>query len=186
MKPPEINQTTFQGRPANLARLFSLDERSDALWTPEEIGAIWQHQLSACIQSELSPETPASPLASHPKDQHAGKDAVAPRSAPLSHSPQPKTFGELFAEPNPSLELLKQTKNLAKRMVKDATDKQFKDVAAALYYASYAAGLVRDQKRLGGLGDEDLKRGFKWLLAQTWLDESTHNLIAQAKELLKS
>ncbi len=186
MKPPDVNQTTFQGRPAILARLFSLDEGSDALWTPEEIRAIWQHQLSASLQSELSPGALASPPASHPKNQHAGKDAAAPTSAPSSHSSQPKTFGELFADPNPPLDLLKQTKNLAKRMVKDAADKQFKDVAAALYYASYAAGLVRDQKRLGGLGDEDLKRGFRWLLGQTWLDESTHNLIAQANDLLKS
>src|SRR6266849_6456891 len=130
MKPPDVNQTTFQGRPASLARLFSLDERSDALWTPEEIRAIWQHQLSVSLQSELSPGAPvlrsstaegglASPPASHPKNQHAGKDAGspsevplrrtgAPSSAPSSHSSKPKTFGELFADPNPPLDLLKQ------------------------------------------------------------------------------
>ena len=71
-------------------------------------------------------------------------------------------------------------------MVKDATDKQFKDVAAALYYTSYAAALACAQKRLGGLGDEDLKRGFKWLLDQPWLDESTHSLIAKANMLLEA
>ncbi len=180
--------TTFRGRPASMARLFALDERGETVWSPDEIRAIWKHQLSASVLAELSPlGAPASPPASRSKSQHAGKTVGSQNSAEAHHSShQPITFGELFAAPQPSLDLLKQTKNLSKQMVKDATDKQFKDVAAALYYASYAAALVRGHKRLGGLGDADLKRGFNWLLDQTWLDESTHNLIFEANRVLES
>jgi hypothetical protein len=91
----------------------------------------------------------------------------------------------LFADPQPSFELLKQTKDLAKRILKDAADKQLKDVAGGLYYASYAAAMVRGQKRLGGLGNEELQRGFRWILKQPWLDDSTRNLVAQASGLLE-
>jgi hypothetical protein len=54
------------------------------------------------------------------------------------------------------------------------------EIATALYYTSIAAALVRLDERISQLADADLQRGLRRTLKQTWLDEKTKDLLAQA------
>ena len=71
-----------------------------------------------------------------------------------------------------------------KQTLKNSEESQLKDIASALYYASYAAGLVRRQTRIGSMGDNELRPGFNWALNRAWLDEQTKKLVAEAKALV--
>ena len=51
------------------------------------------------------------------------------------------------------------------------------EVAAALYYTSIAAALVRLDARITRLQDADLRRGLLWTTEQAWLDEATKQLL---------
>jgi hypothetical protein len=82
------------------------------------------------------------------------------------------------------LPLLKLTKEFAKQTIKEAEDPQFKEISAALYYATYAAGLSRCRQKLGGMSEHELRGGFDWALGRAWLDEQTKALILEARKLL--
>ena len=163
-------QTIFKSRPEGLARILAFDEPGTDVWEPGEMRAIWKHQLRAPIYLDLSTVERA-------------------RAMDLEHSPHlapflSQSFGELIAHAQPPVELLKLTKDFAKQALRDSEDGQLKEVATALYCASYAAGMTRCGARVGALADDELQRIFRWALARSWLDESTKNLIAEALKLL--
>ena len=54
------------------------------------------------------------------------------------------------------------------------------EVAAALYYTSIAAALVRLDARITRLPEAELRRGLLWTREQAWLDEETKQLLLQA------
>jgi hypothetical protein len=171
MKTPE-NQTIFMTRPEGLARILALDDHTTELWNPGELQAMWQHQLSAPIDIDL--ETVVSVRATELRN--------AARNTPFKG----KSFADLLLDPAPPLELLILTKEFAKQMLKDAEETQLKDVASALYYATYAAGLLRCGALIGSMNREELRPGFDWMLKQTWLDENTKRLVTEARNSLPS
>src|SRR5262249_19687361 len=95
-----------------------------------------------------------------------------------------KTFGQVLNDDNSPVALLKLVKDFAKQALQSDEDVQLQSVGAALYYAAYAAGIVRCRQRLGGLLDDELKKGFEWALSRDWLDESPRKLILQASQSL--
>jgi hypothetical protein len=171
MQEPDSADTIFMSRPAGLARILAQDRAETALWEPEEMRAIWQHQLRAPLEADFS--------TMHKADSNALKNA--PEAAAFDK----KNFGELLHHSNPPLALLKLTKDFAKQTLKEAEDPQLKETAAALYYVSYAAGMVRRSKRLGGMSAHELRGGFDWALARGWLDEKSKELITEARRLLQ-
>ena len=163
----DTEQTIFMSRPESLARILALDEEAGDLWAPEELRAIWQHQMSAPVDIDLGGLNTSG--------------AGALQNSPAMQSFKGKSFSELFAALEPPLELLKLTKEFAKQTLKDSEETQLKEVASALYYASYAAGLVRLNMRIGSLENDELLPGFTWGLNRSWLDEGTKQLFAEAK-----
>jgi|ERR1051325_121781 hypothetical protein len=168
MKTPDSTETMFFNRPEGLARMLALDDTASDLWSPGEMQGIWRHQLSAPIGLDLGLETGSG----------AGSDAAGPKGFAA------KTFAQVLAEPHPSLALLKMVKGFAKETSSSSEDAQLKSVGVALYYAAYAAGLVRCQQRLGSAKDAELQRGFDWALSLDWLDESSRKLVGEAAESL--
>ena len=160
-------ETIFMSGPAGLARILAQDQSEAALWEPEEMRAIWRHQLRAPIEADLSTV------------QSSNSSAL--RSAAEAVAFHDKSFSELLLHSSPPLALLKLTKDFAKQTLKEAEDPQLKEIAAALYYASYAAGMTRCGKRVGGMREHELRDGFDWALARVWLDEQTKALIAEAR-----
>jgi hypothetical protein len=90
-------------------------------------------------------------------------------------------FGDqLLAHDEPPLALLHLTKEFAKQTLKDADDKQLKEIASALYYAAYAVALTRCGKSLGSLKGYHLVAGFSWAAERAWVDEPTQSLFRTA------
>jgi hypothetical protein len=91
-----------------------------------------------------------------------------------------KSFADLFHHPAPPLELLEMTKDFAKANMDQAQSSLPNEVAAALYYTSIAAALVRLDARITRLQEAELRRGLLWTREQGWLDEDTKQLLLQA------
>ena len=162
---PDTTQTIFLSGPKSLARILAQDQPEAALWEPQEMRAVWQHQMRAPIEADLAP------IGSSPQEAADFSD---------------KSFSEVLHHANAPVALLKSIKNFAKQMIKDAEDSQLKEIAAALYYTSYAGGITRHGQRLGGMSDPELRGGFEWALGRVWLDEKTKNLIEEAMKAMES
>ena len=171
MEHSDSTQTIFLSGPAGLARILAQDQPDAALWGQQEMRAMWEHQMLAPIEADLGIVQP-------PNSSTARDAAEAPGF-------MGKSFRDLLEDSNPSLSLLKLTKDFAKRTFKEAEDSQLKEIAAALYYASYAAGLTRCGQRLGGMETLELRGGFDWAVGRAWLDEQTKKLLSEGRKLLE-
>ena len=160
--------TLFVTRPEGLARI--LDDDSTDLWSPDEMKAMWRHQLSAPMDVDLAGVTSVR--------------ATTLRQSPHLAGFKGRTFTDLFSMPEAPVELLELTKEFAKDTLKQAEEKQLKEIASALYYAAYAAGLLRHQKLIGSMKQDELKPGFSWAIKLSWLDEETRQLIGKARDLI--
>lgn len=151
-----------------LAELMASGWESARLWRPEELAAIFRHQMSAPMLVDLG-----------------GFDvSTATRLRTLSDAQGLllKSFSDLINHPSPPVELLTLVKNFAKSNVDHPESGLPGEIASALYYASIAAALVRLDKRISHLADADLRKGFRWLQEQSWLDDATKRLLADALE----
>jgi hypothetical protein len=152
--------------PKSLAAFLASGAEPARLWRPEELNAIFRHQLAAPILVDLG-----------------GFDqSTAVRLKNLSDAQNLllKSFADLFRHPVPPLELLKLTKDFAKANMDHPDGCLPHEVASALYYASIAAALVRLDTRISRLPDADLARGLDWALHQPWLDANTGELFKLA------
>jgi len=162
--------SVFKSRPNALAALLAAREERGRLWRPDELAALFRHQMSAPVMVDLG-----------------GLDAAtAVRLKTLSEAQGLllKSFGELFHHPAPPLELLELTKEFAKLNLDHAESTLPSEIAAALYYTSIAAALVRLDTHITQLKDADLRRGLRWTREQAWTDEQTRQLVAKALQML--
>jgi hypothetical protein len=165
---PESDPTgsVFTRRPKSLAALLESSGERARLWRPDELGAIFRHQMSAPVLVDLG-----------------GYDTgTALRLQKLSDAQGLllKSFSDLFHHPAPPLELLEATKNFAKANMDNAESTLPSEVASALYYTSIAAAFVRLDTRISRLSDTDLRRGLLWAKEQPWLDHPTQELLLTA------
>ncbi len=154
--------------PTQLAGLLRIPAGSDCDWQPEELAAIYRHQLSASIESDF---TELSPDLARQLKRPASPDKA-----------WPETFGELFQQPDPPDWLLELTKHFAKAH-RNATDSPVpQEVATVLYFMSLAAAMVRCGRRLSKLDDSALQEGLAWCRSQCWVDDATRELLGKALE----
>jgi hypothetical protein len=155
-----------QSRADKLAKLLATGGECARLWRPEELAAIFRHQMSAPMLVDLG----------------AFDDHTAARLRTLGDAQGLllKSFADLFHHPAPLPELLELVKNFARANMDHPESALPGEIAAVLYYTSIAAALVRLDARLSQLSDADLQRGLNWALGQPWLDEKTKGLLAQA------
>jgi len=90
---------------------------------------------------------------------------------------------ELLESSNPSVEVLVELKNLAKRRPKHLFPPE---MAMLLYYGTIAAAMARCGERITKLRDEDLRDGFAWGIKQPWVPEGICELFRQANAKLNS
>ena len=162
--------SVHKSRPKALVALLAAREERGRLWRPDELAAVFRHQMTAPIAVDLT-----------------GFDAA--RAAQLKNLSEAqglllKSFGDLFRHRNPPLELLQVTKEFAKLNLDHPESVLPHEIATALYYASIAAALVRLDTRISQLKDSDLRRGLSWVRDQAWVDSETRILIEQAAEKL--
>ncbi|HWD19316.1 MAG TPA: hypothetical protein VHB20_08545 [Verrucomicrobiae bacterium] len=156
----------------SLAAFLAEGAEPARLWRPEEIAAVFHHQMAAPILVDL-----------------AGFDPATARRLPRLAEAQAlvlKSFADLFRHPLPPLELLELTKQFAKANMDHPESVLPGEVASVLYYASIASALVRLGRRISRLADADLRRGFRWALERPWLDSETRALMEQAMQKLSA
>jgi hypothetical protein len=162
----ESSAAVFKSRAKKLATLLATGEERAELWRPDELAAIFRHQMSAPVLVDLGTFDLRS----------------ATRLGTISEAQGLllRSFSDLFQHPAPPVELLELVKDFAKANLDHPESGLPGEIAAALYYTSIAAALVRLDARISQLPDADLQRGLRWTLEQAWLDEKTKELLAQA------
>ena len=162
--------SVFKSRPKALAALLAEREEGGRLWRPDELAAVFRHQMSAPVMVDLGGFDPAT--------------AVRLKTLSEAQGLLLKSFGELLHHPAPPVELLVLTKDFAKLNLDHSDSTLPSEIAGVLYYASIAAALVRLDTRITQLKDADLRRGLGWTREQPWIDEQTQELVAKAIEKL--
>ena len=164
------NDKGFNAKQTRLSGVFALATETEVSWTAEELRAILANQLSVPLESELGHANPA----------------LTTKYLGLSQAgrPVPKSLGELFHDPRPSVTLLKLAKDFAKAAQKRPASAIPEDVALVLYYLSIAAGLARRGQRITQLTDDQLRQGFDWAQKQPWLVEEAKQLLAEGRQKL--
>jgi hypothetical protein len=156
----------------SLAAFMAAGGERARLWRPEEMAAIFRHQMAAPVLVDL-----------------AGFDAVTAarlKTLTASQSLLLQSFADLFFHPAPPLELLELTKEFAKANMDPAESALPGEVAASLYYASIASALARLGQRISRLNDAELRRGFLWAKERPWMDAKTGQLLEEAMQKISS
>lgn len=159
-------QSVFKADSHSLSSLMNLEEDTQPLWRPDELAAIWRHQLSAPLEFDLSTIGPDAETTLHELESKQPK--------------RPKTFRELLQDPHPPIELLKLAKDFAKTHANSTDGALPQEIATALYYAAISTALVHCNQRITSLTDDQLRKGLSWCMTQPWLDEASRSLAQQA------
>jgi hypothetical protein len=156
----------FQSTPKSLAAFMAAGAEHARMWRPEELKAIFQHQMSAPVLVDLGGFDPA--VAARLKNLTAAQGLLL------------SSFLDLFLHENPPVELLVLTKDFAKANMDHPESSLPGEVAAVLYYAAIAAASVRLGERISQLSDGELRRGLTWAGAQTWVEPRIRQLLLDA------
>lgn len=162
----DSSAAVFKSRAKELAALMTTGEERGRLWRADELAAIFQHQMSAPMLVDLGSFDP--------------RTATQLRNLSDAQGLLLKSFADLFHHPVPVIELLELVKDFAKSNLDHPESGLPSEIAATLYYTSIAAALVRLNARISKLSDADLRHGLRWTLEQSWLDDQTRELLAQA------
>ncbi|MEM7396669.1 MAG: hypothetical protein AAF492_30435 [Verrucomicrobiota bacterium] len=112
-------------------------------------------------------------------------------NAPLSRAPDksnpgarsstipPATLDDLFHGPEPPPELLLQLKDFAKLQAGRPDGLLPKELCTALYFICIRLA-VQSGETISELDDHSVKKGVQWVLAQSWVDEGTKELLQQS------
>ncbi|MGB7746423.1 MAG: hypothetical protein WBN75_03970 [Verrucomicrobiia bacterium] len=164
----DSSAAVFKSRAKKLATLMATGEERARLWRPDELAAIFRHQMSAPMLVDLG--TFDSRTATRLKTLSEAQGLLL------------KSFADLFHHPAPPIELLEMVKDFAKANMDHPGSGLPGEIATTLYYTSIAAALVRLNARISQLPDADLQHGLRWTMEQAWLDEKTKELLAKALE----
>jgi len=164
--------SVFKSRPKSLATLMAARREQGRLWRPDELAAIFRHQLSAPVMLDLGGFDPGA--------------AVKLKVLSEAQGLLLKSFSELFEHPAPPIELLEATKEFAKLNLDHPESCLPREIAAVLYYTSIAAAVVRLDRRISQLPEAELRRGLLWARDQEWVDGKTRDLLNEALAKLSS
>jgi hypothetical protein len=168
----DSSSSAFKSHAKELAELMASGWETARLWRPEELAAIFRHQMSAPMLVDLGSFD--APTATRLKTLSDAQGLLL------------KSFADLINHPAPPVELLTLVKNFAKSNIDHPESGLPGEIASALYYSSIAAALVRLDERISQLPDADLRKGFRWLQGQVWMDEKTKSLLADALKKISS
>jgi hypothetical protein len=164
--PPNLEQKTER-----LAKLFSLNADPIGEWTPNEYKAMWRHQLAQPLLVDLG---------ALPEQRLWELKQLAKAQGPLL-----KSMSDLLLHGHPPMDLLLLLKDFAKANRVPGESLLPKDIAAALYYASIAAALVKCHTRISRLSDLELCRAFDWAVTRDWIDAESDALFRAAAAIVR-
>ncbi len=156
--------------PEKLAEFLRDDEpypgsAVESAWTPGDYVAMWEMMLRTDLCAAFSTQS----LADASTAQRLGLEAM----------PAIETIGQLLRHPRPPIELLRMTKELAKRDAAGREGGLPKAIALTLYHATIFAARVRLNLDISSLSPDELRLGAQRLVGRGWLDKDTVELAAQ-------
>ena len=154
-----------------LSRMFQLAGTEQPNWQPDELGALWQHQLKAPIDFDLTQFAGFLPPQLEALQQRAGSDI--------------DTFGQLLHHRCPPVELLEATKQFAKACRRGESSLP-DEIATMLYILSIVAAASRGSRPISKLVDQALCHALDWASQQTWLDQPTRVLVDEGFQLFRN
>ncbi len=161
---PASEHALDDSQATHMVRLLELPPDADVLWPAEDLGGLMRHQLAqqlADLDLKLARDGTDLPP--------AGAESVTL-----------VTLGDLFSHPAPPLELLEAVKRYGRKRAHQPDSALPSDVASALYFASIAAALVRNDRRISTSYDELLRYGFERLLERPWIESPLRELFETA------
>ncbi|MDD5482435.1 MAG: hypothetical protein PHP98_02100 [Kiritimatiellae bacterium] len=163
------NEIIFHSDSPKLAELMGPPEKQ--LWRPEELAAVFRHQLSAPVQFDLAG------LNSRLREKI--------RLLAVSQGLLLKSFGDLLRHPHPPVKLLVMVKDFAKRTALSPNGPLPPEIAKILYYSAIAAAILRCSRRITTLDDTSLRRGMEWAILRPWIDSDTRALLQSCLNTLE-
>ena len=161
----------LKASPGQVAAVLGIGDAPARVWRPEELEAVYRHQMAAPVWVDLG--------ALHPGAAGKMKMLVAANNLLL------RSFRDLFQHTAPPLELLELVKDFAKLNRDQPESVLPTEVATVLYFLSLAAALMRCSQRITSLSDEQLREGFAWSLRQDWIDQTARELLESASAKLQ-
>jgi hypothetical protein len=172
MSESDSSEAVFKSRPKSLAALLETQSEKARLWAPDELAAIFRHQMATPVFVDLGGFDPGT--------------AVRLKTLSEAQGLLLKSFSDLFHHPFPPGELLKLTKEFAKANMNHPESGLPTEIINVLYYTSIAAALIRLDMRISQLKDADLRRGLLWAKDLAWIDDETKALLLKAVEKISS
>ena len=157
------DRDVFDSQPGSLARMMDLGEEDQGLWSPEELEAVFEHQLSAPVEFDFS----------YVSSGASGRLDMLRRTT----SPPIKSFRDLLHHPCPPVELLKTTKEFAKTCRSRPQCRLPDEVATMLYILSIVAARTKAGHEISQLDAQGLRLILDWALEQSWVDAPTRALL---------
>lgn len=152
--------------PGRISEILQLGLSVGEPYRPEELRAFLEHELASPLAFDLGSLAP---------EASAQLRALCTADGMLL-----KSFGDLLQHPAPPVRALELAKDFAKTCSASPHGAIPQPVARVLYYACIAAALLRGERGITKLPDEELARGLAWVLAQPWLTEATRALVEKA------
>ena len=163
------DRDVFDSRPGSLARMMDLGEDDRGLWEPEELRAIFEHQLAAPVELDFG---------------YLGREAAGRLEALASGaSPPIRSFRGLLHHPRPPVELLKMAKEFAKECRSRPECRLPDEVATMLYVLSIVVAMTSGH-RITKLDRQGLRHVLDWALDQAWIDEPTRRLLREGSRAI--
>jgi len=141
-------------------------------WRPEELGAVFRHQMTAPVQFDLAGFDPGF--------------AARIRLLAGAQGLLVKSFRDLFLHSHPPVALLEAVKDFAKRAAISREAVLPKAIARMLYYLAITTALARCDKRITSLKDAEILRGLRWALAQAWLEGDMRTVLEDGVKRLQA
>ena len=162
---PNLPAFLDESNPSLLARLFGVDDDRDAVWESFDLKNLLARLLTTPLAEAL------------PGIDHRAITAAA-RSV-RGATPGSLTLSEVFAHSRPSVELLREIKDWARRTTGAKDPPLPLELASLLYFASIASARLRRGQRISSLDPSLIRQGLEMLLARPWLGEPFQTLFRQ-------
>lgn len=153
----------------SLTQMMDLEPGGPSLWKPEELGAVFEHQLSAPLECDL-----------------ANRDEQLAARLEAAGDPPIKSFQDLLHHPHPPIEVLELTKRFAKACRNHPDGPLPDEIATVLYILSIVAAMTKCGRRITRMDDQSLRYSLSWALKQPWLDDGSRRLLEEGRKSLDS
>jgi hypothetical protein len=156
----ETEPESFERVTISLAQKLREDDAMPSIWTPEDLKALFLHQLQTRLKDEAL-------------DTNIYQ--VVARALALD-----KTIQQILLDPHSPATLLMALKNYARWLGRPGASQYPAECASALYYSVIAAAWLHAGERITSLSPDGIREGLTWTIRQAWVPEAMKILLHAA------